>query len=94
VARIGCGVFLASPALAVELDGPWRASGSYVDLAVAYVRAGRVEVRTDDDGRFGTLRDLVVHSTSGRLEPGDPVRFGGETLLPWQDDHAHVERIP
>jgi hypothetical protein len=42
--------------------------------------------------RDGPAAPEVVATTSGRLEPGDPVVVGGEVWLPWQGETAHVVR--
>lgn len=42
--------------------------------------------------RDGPGRPTVVTQTPGRLEPGNPVVVGTEVWLPWQGDHARVER--
>lgn len=41
----------------------------------------------------GPSTPVALTSTSGRLEPGDPVVVGTEIWQPWQGDVAHVERV-
>ena len=42
--------------------------------------------------RDGPGTPTVVVKRAGRLEPGDPVAVGSEVWLPWQGEHAQVER--
>lgn len=44
-------------------------------------------------GKDGPASPALIGSSTGRLEPGDPVVVGSEVWLPWQGEQAHVERI-